>query len=421
MTELEYAIKHDGLTPKRLLKSISRRDFGVTVLGGLAGTAASRFINIPSAEAAANDFTIAIIPDPQYLAASCPDGSGQYYTAMMQWIIDNKNISLKSGKSPFAANIKAVVGVGDCVDAIVDNQFRNAETGWRVLDANGMAFTTPPGNHDYDFMKGITSRDNLGNQFKKGYFSARSRAKVYGAGIDLGDGDMAYWVGSHNGTGANTAVRFVISGIRMLVLAMDFFAGSDAWSWAYDVMTKNPDCECYITTHAWLTAHGTQYRPTGDAYGPDSYKMAAAPYSNSAVEAWNTIGVNTWQNLCGIFCGHDFLDYTKPDPNAPSAWFWQQIPIKSSSKRQQTVQQLFVNAQRIDSVCAQSVSPATGAGEIASVFLLSRRPALGVLEGRMISTQTGNWFKAKPTTYPDGASFSDSETLLFSVPFTGLK
>ena len=75
MTELEYAIKHDGLTPKQLLKSISQRDFGVTVLGGLAGTAASRFINIPSAEAAANDFTIAIIPDPQYLvAASCPNG-----------------------------------------------------------------------------------------------------------------------------------------------------------------------------------------------------------------------------------------------------------------------------------------------------------------------------------------------------------
>ena len=70
----------------------------------------------------------------------------------------------------------------------------------------------------------------------------------------IADGDMAYWVGSHNGTGANTAVKFVISGIRMLVLAIDFFAGSDAWSWAYDVMTKNPDCECYITTHAWLTA-----------------------------------------------------------------------------------------------------------------------------------------------------------------------
>lgn len=421
MTELEYAIKHGGLTPKRLLKSISRRDFGVAVLGGLVGTAAARFINIPSAEAAATDFTIAIIPDPQFLAESCPDASGQYYTAMMQWIIDNRNMQLKSSKSPFAANIKAVIGVGDCVNATVDGEFKNAETAWRILDENGIPFTTPPGNHDYaDMSKGISSRDSLGNQFKKGYFSAKSRAKAYGPGLDLGDGDMAYWVGSHDSTGANTAVRFVISGIRMLVLAMDFFAGSDAWSWAYNIMTKNSDCECYITTHAWLTAHGTQYRTTGDAYGPDLYKMASAPYSNSAVEAWNTIGVNTWANLCGIFSGHDFLDYTKPDPNVPKAWFWQQVPITSNSNRRQTVQQLFVNAQRVDSVCAQSVSEATGAGQVASVFLLSRRPSLGVLEGRMISTQTGNWFKAKSPNYPGGASFSDSETLLFSVPFTGL-
>lgn len=421
MTELDYAIKHGGLTPKRLLKSISRRDFGVTVLGGLVGTAASRLINIPSAEAAANDFTIAIIPDPQYLAASCPDGSGQYYKAMMQWIIDNNNLSLKSGKSPFAANIKAVIGVGDCVDGANDVQFRNAETAWRVLDENGVAFTTPPGNHDYaDMSKGITSRDNLGNQFKKGYFSAKNRGRVYGAGIDLGDGDMAYWVGSHDSTGANTAVKFVISGIKMIVLAMDLFAGNDAWSWAYDVQTTNPDCECYITTHAWLTAGGTQYRRTGDPYAPAFYKMGPAPYSNSAVEAWDTLGVKTWPNLCGIFGGHDIFDYAKPDPKVPKAWFWQQVPIQSRSNRQQTVQQLFINAQRIDNLCAQSVSQETGAGEVASVFLLSRRLTLGLLEGRMISTQTGSWFKAKSPTYPDGKSFSDSETLLFSVPFPGL-
>jgi hypothetical protein len=338
VTELEYAIRHGGLTPKRLLKSISRRDFGLTVLGGLAATATSRFIEIPSAAAAANDFTIAIIPDPQFLAESCPDASGQFYTAMMQWIIDNRNILLKSSKSPFAANIKAVVGVGDCVNAAVDPEFKNAEAAWRALDENGIAFTTPPGNHDYStYTTGITSRDGLGDQFKKGFFSAKSRVRAYGSGIDLGGGDMAYWVGSHNNTGANTAVKFVISGIPMLVLAMDFFAGSDAWSWAYEVITKNPDCECYITTHAWLTAHGTQYRATGDAYGPDSYKMGSAPYSNSAAEAWNTVGVNTWANLCGIFGGHDFLDYSKPDPNNPSAWFWQQVPIKSNSKRQQTV------------------------------------------------------------------------------------
>ena len=117
---------------------------------------------------------------------------------------------------------------------------------------------------------------------------------------------MAYWIGSYDTTGANTAVKFVISGIKLLILAMDFFAGNAAWSWAYDVMLANSDCECYITTHAWLTMNGTQFQRT-DSYGPDLYSMADAPYSNSAAEAWSTIGVNTWSNLFGIFGGHDIF------------------------------------------------------------------------------------------------------------------
>jgi hypothetical protein len=198
----------------------------------------------------------------------------------------------------------------------------------------------------------------------------------------------------------------------MLILAMDFFAGNTAWSWAYDVMLAHPDCECYITTHAWLTSAGTQFQRT-DSYGPNAYSMADAPYSNSAVEAWSSLGINTWPNLVGVFSGHDF-------GSSSNAWFWQQVPVKSESTRGQTVQQLFVNSQQLDSACSASVSETTGAGQIASVFLLTRRPELGLLEGRMISTQSLDWFQSKSASFPDGTSWSASETLLFSIPFTGL-
>jgi len=426
VTELEYAIKHGGLTPKQLLKKITRRGFGASILRGLIGVSASRFLGNPSVAVASRlmstasqavpdgDFTIAIIPDPQYLAESCPDRGGRYYAAMMKWIVDNKNIVFTSSTSSFAANIKAVVGVGDCVNSTADsNEYSNAETAWKILDANGIAFTTPPGNHDYS--GDISSRHGLGAQFKKGYFSAKHRSSVYGSGISLGDGDMAYWIGSHDSTGANTAVKFVISGIKMLILAMDFFAGNAAWSWAHDVMMANSDCECYITTHAWLTMHGTQYQRT-DSYGPDFYSMAGAPYSNSAVEAWSTVGVNTWSNLFGVFSGHDIFAGT-PSPG----WYWQQVPVKSDSWRRQTVHQVFTNSQQIDLTCSMPVSQASGAGQTASVFLLSRRPALGLLEGRMISTQSGDWFKSRSESFPGGTSWSASETPLFSVPFTGLQ
>jgi hypothetical protein len=421
MTDLQYAIKNGGLAPRQLLRKISRRGFGAAVLGGLAGAAASHLTGAPSVEAAGADFTIAIIPDPQFLAESCPDNSSRYYTAMMKWIVENKNIVFTSSAPSFDANIKAVIGVGDCVNSTGGaNEYINAENAWTILDKNGIAFATPPGNHDYDGEP--SSRSSLGAQFATGYFSAGNRSSVYGSGISLGGLDMAYWMGSYDTTGANTAVKFVISGIKLLILAMDFFAGSAAWAWAYNVMTANPDCECYITTHAWLTTNGTQFQRT-DTYGPNLYTMAGAPYSNSAAEAWSTIGVSTWPNLFGVFSGHDLVGSQNSDISGTSAppWYWQQVPVKSSSPRGQTVHQLFTNSQQIDAACGVSPSQTSGAGQTASVFLLSRRHALGLFEGRMISTQSGNWFGPRPAAFPGGTSWSVSETLLFSLPFTGLR
>jgi hypothetical protein len=419
MTELEYVIGHGGFTPKRLLKQISRRGFGASILGSLAGAAASRLKGEPLERETGAEFTIAIIPDPQFLAESCPDSSGGYYAAMMRWIVANQHILLKSSGAPFDANIKAVVGVGDCVNLTTGtNEYRNAQSAWTILDTNGIAFTTPPGNHDY--AGGPSVRSNLGAQFATGYFSASNRSSVYGYGMDLGGGDKAYWVGSYDSTGANTAVKLVISGVGLLILAMDFFAGTNAWSWAYEVMLAHPDCECYITTHAWLTANGTHFQRT-DTYGPNIYSMAASPYSNSAAEAWGTLGVNTWSNLYGVFSGHDLMGSQNAEPSGTPTppWFWHHVPVISESARGQNVHQLFVNSQQLDAGCGMPASQASGAGQIASVFLLSRRPALGLIEGRMISTQTGNWFGPRSASYPGGTSWSTNETLLFSVPFRG--
>jgi hypothetical protein len=421
MTELEYAIKHGGLSPKQLIRKISRRGFGATLLKSVAGAAAGSLLTNPAFAVEGADFTIAIIPDPQFLAASCPDDQGAYYVDMMNWIVENRNMVFVSSPPSFVANIKAVVGVGDCVNSVKGaNEYANAQKAWEILDANRIAFTTPPGNHDYSGNK-PKSRSDLGEQFTTGFFSAIHRSSVYGSGIALGDGDMAYWIGSFDSTGANTAVRFVISGIKMLVLAMDFFAGNAAWSWAYDVMQANSDSECYVTTHAWLTSNGTQYQRT-DAYGPDTYSMADAPYSNPAKEAWSTLGVGGWSNLLGIFSGHDVLnsqDAARLGTGTPS-WYWQRVPVASTSQCGQVVQQLFANSQQIDEACSSSVSKADGAGQVASVFLLTRRPNLKLLEGRMISTISGDWFGPRSESFPRGTSWSASETLLFSVEFPGL-
>ncbi len=171
-----------------------------------------------------------------------------------------------------------------------------------------------------------------------------------------------------------------------------------------------------------LADHQRDAVPENDTYGPDAYGMPAAPFCNSAAEAWSNVRVNTWSNLCGIFCGHDLIGSHSSDPfriSSPAS-YWKQVPVKSASRPGHTVQQLFANSQQIDAECSASMSEATGAGHTASVFLVSRRPGLGLLEGRMISSHSGNWLESRSASFPGGTSWSASETLLFSVPFTGL-
>jgi hypothetical protein len=117
MSQLNHVIERGRLTPERISRRITRRGFGMLVLGGLVGAAASRMLRVPSVDAGAPDFTIAIIPDPQGLAGTCPDKTGRYYSAMMQWIVHDKHLVLTSSEPSFDANIKAVIGVGDCVQS----------------------------------------------------------------------------------------------------------------------------------------------------------------------------------------------------------------------------------------------------------------------------------------------------------------
>ena len=62
----------------------------------------------------------------------------------MGWIVNNKNMLLTSNNETFNANIKAVVGVGDCVNATSGtNEYANAQNAWSILDSNNITFTTP--------------------------------------------------------------------------------------------------------------------------------------------------------------------------------------------------------------------------------------------------------------------------------------
>jgi hypothetical protein len=379
------------------------------------------------------DFTIAVVPDPQYLAGVLQ--SGAYYPTLINWIINNRNLNLTTSSPTFAANIKAVIGVGDLVQTgSSSTEYGVAGTNWDLLDSASppIAWTVTPGNHDYTALN--TARTGVSANFHgpSGYFSADTRSAVYGSGLSLGNGDMAYWLGNfddstgsiYTNNGANTAVKFVISGVKMVVVSLNFLAGQAAWNWAKTIHDANLDCEFYINSHAWLQAKGgglfqdSSSNSTNSNFGSAS-SLAMAPYDAwNGVSPWATTpALNTWSNFFIGMGGHDV-----PGPGTPSTQYYYLTPMTSSSSRAQTVEMLFTNSQQIDNQGTLTPSLTTGAGMFASVFLLSRRSSLGLLEGRMVSvqygsvSQTNSWFE----TAGEGGIWSASEQLLFSIPFTGL-
>src|SRR5205807_2287411 len=134
------------------------------------------------------DFSLVVLPDPQFLAATCT----QLYRGMMNWVLKNQ-----SSAGSLSLNIKAVVGVGDCVNNANTPEAGTAQDGWGLLDANGFPWITPPGNHDMVGGGDLSSRTMAANFEPKGFFAADQRAnqKYWGSSLP-GDGGYSAWGGS---------------------------------------------------------------------------------------------------------------------------------------------------------------------------------------------------------------------------------
>src|SRR4051812_24853812 len=86
---------------------------------------------------AQDDFTVVVLPDTQYYAATYPD----IFLAQAQWIAANRD----------AMSIRFVIHEGDIVDSAEDAaQWAVAEKSVHVLENAGVAFAWAIGNHDYD-------------------------------------------------------------------------------------------------------------------------------------------------------------------------------------------------------------------------------------------------------------------------------
>ncbi len=383
----------------------------------LKAVGSSAFSHMVSGASAGDPFTIAWLPDPQWLSgdASTIDGGGfagrctiKQYTRMFQWAINNKALSVNG--TPL--NIKGFACVGDLLNNSTDVTYGLQQqvtvAAGNLAEQNGMFYVRAVGNHEYT--GGGFSANGMPKNLlcyflrndKNGVWSPNNLAAMYGAGINLGNADMAYWGGAYADptypvSTANHYMRVNISGMKILIIATEPFPRSSVMLWAKSIHDAYPDHQCWLIAHAYVDLYGAVSTPSS-WMSTQHYLQGAAPVSNAGSEIWGgsdatwpaAIACKNWQNLTIIIGGHFIDGYNHVD--YPGGWVWRYLKAKSASPRGQDVHQIFVNSQEADLVnsCPVGGLP-DGTSDVAHLALMRVDPATQTMEMFYVSTNTGLW------------------------------
>ena len=181
------------------------------------------FYGRPLQAAAGPDFTLVVIPDAQYYAATYP----AIYNAQMNWVVNNRTSN----------NIVYVASLGDNVDVASNlTQWTNADAAYDILDAANVPYGLAAGNHD-----GAPS--GTGN-FNTNFGVARFTGKPYYGGHYGSDNDNHY-------------ALFSASGLNFIVVFIEYDDAMTATNhpvlqWANDLLQTHSDRRAIVISHNML-------------------------------------------------------------------------------------------------------------------------------------------------------------------------
>lgn len=223
--------------------------------------------------ASAQDFTIIVLPDPQYYSANNP----AIFDSQTQWIANNIS----------ALDIKFVIDVGDTVNGGGEaSQWQAASNAMSKLEGK-VPYIIAIGNHDYnaaDPWNRTSSATNYNH-----YFGPSRFANSYSG-----------WLGSYpTGSNENSYYQITINGQRYLILSLEFYPRTAALEWAKGIIEQNPDAEIIIATHGYEYFDNTHVALC-DNYNAEYYNMGA---DNDGEEMWTKL-VSQYANVSMVFSGH---------------------------------------------------------------------------------------------------------------------
>lgn len=219
-------------------------------------------------------FTIAIIPDTQYYAASYPD----ILDSITKWIVENMDVH----------NIEFVLHVGDITDDNSLEQWQRAKKSMSILDG-AIPYVLTLGNHDYLGRGNALSRHTFLNHV----FPIKDYGNLptFGEAFEEGKLDNAYY-------------SFKVGNGSYLVLALEFGPRDEVLDWASEVISSYSDHSVIIVTHCYMYWDDTRVG-IGDAHNPKDYPLALRPDEtvNDGEDIWAKL-VSKHENIFLVVSGH---------------------------------------------------------------------------------------------------------------------
>jgi hypothetical protein len=205
--------------------------------------------------APADDFTIVVLPDTQYYAATYP----ATYAAQTQWIVDNR----------VARNVVYATGVGDCADnATIAQQYVNADAAWDLIEANpysgqpfGLPFGVSVGNHDQ------APNGDPGTITDEGTTTSAFNT-WFGVSRFAGRG---YYGGHYGANNDNHYDLFSASGMDFIAVHIEYMAADSplrqaVLAWADGAIKAYPQRRAIVISHYLLeTGASTAFSNQGQA------------------------------------------------------------------------------------------------------------------------------------------------------------
>lgn len=266
-------------------------------------TSEKEMMEFRSQDGANYAYSIAFIPDTQYMTRSYPEN----LSTMYDWLINNAQ----------KRNIQYVVSVGDMTNDNKDEEWQTVKA--QTDRMNGIIpYTVLRGNHDTIPNDGAENFDKYYAQ-KDGYYY--NHVKENGGFYD-------------EDSVKNTYLLFSVGKVDYMLLNLDFGADNDVLVWANSVLSEYPDRRVIVVTHAYLSFDGTTLKKGGNG-APSHYKSPVGVEFNDGDFIWDEL-IWRHENVSMVVCGHMHSDSI--------------VVSKAYGMSKNTVYQMLIDAQTSDSV-----------------------------------------------------------------------